>query len=156
MKEIDKNAYQEKRNDKGQLMIFGIVIAVIALAGLIGGIALFVNGFIVGGVWAKIWRIILGAVLALFGGTLGVVSFMMISTASSMINVKNGDVSDVGNSAMGTVNINKCSKCGQKLDDDATHCTKCGTQIDGVVKCECGAINSIENEYCKSCGKKLN
>ena len=108
-----------------------------------------------GGVWSKIWRILLGVVITLLCGSFGWVSIMMIVTAHSMINVKDGNVSDVGNSAVGTVNINKCSKCGEKLDDDAIHCTKCGTQIDSVVKCECGTVNLTESEFCKKCGAAL-
>jgi len=155
MKKIDKKAYAEKRNDKGQLMLVGLVVALIAIAGLVGGVWLFIKGCMVSGVWPTIWRIALGIVLALLGGSIGIVAIMMMSTASSMIKVKDGNVSDVGNSAMGTVNINKCNKCGQKLEDNATFCTKCGTEVEGVVKCECGAVNSTESEYCKKCGKKL-
>ncbi|MBQ7880628.1 MAG: zinc-ribbon domain-containing protein [Clostridia bacterium] len=155
MKQIDKNAYQEKRYGRGHLILVAVIVAVISLAMLIGGVALFVHGCIVDGVWSTIWRIVLGVIMVLFGGSFGWVAIMMFATASAMIKVKDGNVSDVGNSAMGTVNVVKCTKCGQKLDNNATFCTKCGTQVEGVVKCECGTVNSTDNEYCKSCGKKL-
>ncbi|MBQ7798527.1 MAG: zinc ribbon domain-containing protein [Clostridia bacterium] len=156
MKKLDKNAYQEKRYDKGHLTIVGLVIAILALAGLVGGIVLFVNGCIVSGIWATIWRIVLGLVLVLLGGSFGWVAIMILATANSMIKVKDGNVSDVGNSAMGTVNINKCSKCGEKLEDEAEFCHKCGAEVDGYLRCDCGAKNKVDAEFCIKCGKKLN
>ncbi len=155
MKKLDKNAYVEKRYDKGHLTIVGIVVAIIALAGIIGGIALFVSGCTADGVWSIIWRVVLGVILTLFGGSLGWVAIMVLATANSMIRVKDGNVSDVGNSAMGTVNINKCPKCGEKLEDEAEFCHKCGTEVEGYIKCECGHKNKTDAEFCNKCGKKL-
>lgn len=155
MKKLDKNVYQEKRYDKGHLAIVGIIVAILALAGIVGGIWLFVKGCIISGVWATIWRIALGSVLTLLGGSFGWVAIMILATANSMINVKDGNVSDVGNSAIGTVNINKCSKCGEKLEDEAEFCHKCGTEVDGIIKCACGHKNKADAEFCIKCGKNL-
>lgn len=155
MKKLDKNVYQEKRYDKGHLAIVGIIVAILALAGIVGGIWLFVKGCIISGVWATIWRIALGSVLTLLGGSFGWVAIMILATANSMINVKDGNVSDVGNSAIGTVNINKCSKCGEKLEDEAEFCHKCGTEVDGIIKCDCGHKNKADAEFCIKCGKNL-
>lgn len=155
MKKIDKNAYQEARPDKGHLVIVAVVVAVLALALIGGGVWLFIKGIIVSGVWATIWRIGLSIVMLLLGLPFGYVAFMMLVTANSMIKVKDGNVSDVGNSAVGTVNINKCSKCGEKLELGAEFCHKCGTEIEGMIKCECGHKNKPEVEYCNKCGKKL-
>ncbi len=155
MKKLDKNAYQEPRYDKGHLTLVGLIVMVLALAGIIGGICLIVKGINVSGVWATIWRILLGAILTLFGGSFGWVAIMLLSTANAMINVKDGNVSDVGNSAMGTVNVLKCAKCGEKLRDDAEHCTKCGTKVSDVVKCDCGHRNKLDADYCEKCGKQL-
>ena len=93
--------------------------------------------------------------MLLLGGTFGAVAFMMISTAYSMIKVKDGNVKDVGNSAKGTVNIAKCSKCGSELEDGADFCQKCGNKTDGIIKCECGHKNSEESKHCTKCGKEL-
>jgi len=155
MKKIDKNAYSEKRYDKGHLTIVGIVVAIFALTGLVGGVWLFVNGCLISGIWSIIWRISVGIILVLFGGSLGWIAIMIFATANSMIKVKDGNVSDVGNSAMGTVNINKCSKCGEKLEDEAEFCYKCGAEVEGFVKCECGHKNKTDVEFCIKCGKKL-
>ena len=155
MKKLDKNAYEEKRYDKGHLTILGLVVMLIAVA-LVGfGVWLFVKGVMVSGAWSTIWRIALAIVMAVFGLPLGYVAFMMLVTANSMIKVKDGNVSDVGNSAVGTVNVNKCSKCGEKLEDEAEFCHKCGTEVEGIVKCTCGHKNKADAEYCTKCGKKL-
>ncbi len=155
MKKIDKNAYQEKRYDKGHLMIVGLVVAVLALALIIGGVVLFIKGIKVDGVWSTIWRIMLSAVMLLLGLPFAYVAFMMMVTANSMISVKDGNVSDVGNSAVGTVNINKCPKCGEKLEDAAEFCHKCGAEVESVIKCSCGYKNKADAEHCIKCGKNL-
>lgn len=155
MKKLDKNAYQEKRYDKGHLTILGLVLAVLAIAGIVGGVVLFVQGCTAGGVWSIIWRIALGIILTLLGGCFGWVAIMILVTARSMINVKDGSVSDVGNSAVGTVNINKCPKCGEKLEDDAEFCHKCGAEVEGSIKCACGHKNKTDAEFCEKCGKNL-
>lgn len=155
MKKLDKNAYQEKRYDKGHLTILSIVVALIAIALIAGGVWLFIKGVMVSGVWATIWRIVLAFVMVLLGLPLGYVAFMMSVTAGAMIKVKDGNVSDVGNSAVGTVNINKCPKCGEKLEDEAEFCHKCGAEVDGQIKCACGHKNKVGAEFCNKCGKKL-
>ncbi len=155
MKKIDKNAYKETRLDKSHLMVVGIIVALIAIALLGGGGWLFARGIIVSGVWSTLWRIVLGAAMVLLGGTFGIVAIMMISTAFSMIKVKNGNVSDVGNSGMGTVNVLKCHKCGAKLDEAAEHCNKCGASLAEEIKCECGHKNDIDSTHCAKCGKEL-
>ena len=155
MKKLDKNAYSENRHDKGHLMVLGLIIFVISLAMIIGGVALIVRGVVIAKVSAIIWRAIVGGVLSLLGLTFGWVAIMIMLTAGSMIKVKDGNVSDVGNSAVGTVNINKCPNCGTKLDEDAEFCTNCGAQVEGYIKCECGCKNSLEAQNCKKCGKAL-
>ena len=111
MKNVDKNAYSEKRYDKTHLMILGLVVLVISLAILIGGVALIIRGVIIGKVSAIIWRVLLGGGLALLGLTFGWVAIMLMVTAGSMIKVKDGNVSDVGNSAVGTVQFLLAHTC---------------------------------------------
>lgn len=155
MKKIDKKAYHEPRYDKSHLTLVALVVAIIALALVVGGVWLFVKGILVDGAFATTWRIILGVVMAILGLPLGYVAFMMLVTASSMINVKDGNVSDVGNSAVGTVNVLKCSNCGTKLDDEVDHCPNCGKKQDGIIKCECGHKNIDSAKHCVKCGKEL-
>ena len=155
MKKLDKKVYSEKRYDKGHLMILGLIIFAISLAMLVGGVALIVRGAIIAKASAIIWRAIVGGILSLLGLTFGWIAIMIMITAGSMIKVKDGNVSDVGNSAMGTVNVNKCPNCGAKLDEDAEFCTTCGAQVEGCIKCECGCKNSPDANNCKKCGKEL-
>jgi hypothetical protein len=155
MKKIDKKAYAEPRHDKSHLQTVAVIALLVATLLIVGGIVLFVNGCQASGVWTKIWKIILGLAFVVPGVPVGIAGIMMLITASSMINVKDGSVADVGNSAMGTVNVLKCNKCGEKLDEDSTFCTKCGTEVEGLVKCECGCVNNVEDKYCKKCGLPL-
>lgn len=155
MKKLDKNAYQERRLDKGHLAIVSILVAILALALIIGGVWLFIKGITVSGIWSTIWRIMLSIFMVLIGLPFGYVAFMMFVTSRSMIKVKDGNVSDVGNSAIGTVNINKCSKCGEKLEDQAEFCHKCGAEVEGYIKCSCGHKNNVDAEYCIKCGNKI-
>jgi len=141
--------------DKGHLTTVGLIVMLIALALAIGGIWLFVRGVQVSGVFATVWRIVLAVVMVLFGLPLGYVAFMMLVTAHSMIDVADGNVSDVGNSAMGTVNVLKCNKCGAKLKEDSDHCPNCGAKLYGVIKCECGHKNKLDAKHCARCGKEL-
>lgn len=155
MKNIDKSVYKEAKYGRKHLMIFAIVALILSLAMLGGGIAMIVIGATSGQTSKIIYMCIIGGVLALFGLAFGVFSIIMFFTSISMIKVEQGSVKD-GNRAIGTVNIVKCDKCGEELPDNATFCSKCGTVVDGIKKCECGAVNTLGAEYCVSCGKKLN
>ena len=93
--------------------------------------------------------------MVLLGLPFGYVAFMMMVTANSMISVKDGNVSDVGNSGVGTVNVVKCDKCGEKLEEDAEFCHKCGAEVGALVKCSCGHKNKADAEFCNKCGKNL-
>ena len=155
MKKVDRDAYQENRVDKGHLTIIGWIVMILALALTIGGIWLFVKGVQVSGIFATIWRLVLSVGMILLGLPLGYVAFMMLVTAHSMINVRNGSVSDVENSAVGTVNVLKCNKCGTKLTEETDHCPNCGAKLDGTIKCECGHKNKQDAKHCVKCGKEL-
>lgn len=155
MKNIDKNAYKEAKYGRKHLMIFAIVALILSLVALGGGIAMIVIGATSGETTKIIWMSIVGGVLAILGLVFGAFSIIMFFTSISMIKVEQGSVKD-GNRAIGTVNIVKCDKCGEELPENATFCSKCGTPVEGIKKCECGAVNSLDAEYCIGCGKKLN
>ena len=154
MKEINKNIYQEAKYGRKQLIAFAIVVLILSLAVLGGGIALVVFGSMSTEVGQIVWKVIVGALMILLGLAFSGLSITMLSTGISMLKINEGNVKD-GNRAKGTVNIVKCDKCGEELPDNATFCSKCGTPVDGMIKCECGAINKIDAQYCTSCGKKL-
>lgn len=155
MKKIDKNAYSEPRHDKSHLTLVALVVAIIALALVVAGVWLLVCGILADGTFATTWRIILAVLMIIIGLPLGYVAFMMFVTAHNMINVKDGNVSDLGNSAEGTLNVLKCYNCGTKLDEEVDHCPNCGRKQDGIIKCECGHKNSNEATHCVKCGKNL-
>ena len=118
------------------------------------GIALIVVGASALSTGKIVLMCILGAVLVILGIVFGVFSIIMLFTSLSMIKNQNGSVKD-GNRAIGTANIVKCYKCGEELSDDAIFCSKCGTSVEGVIVCECGTKNKIDNDYCTNCGNKL-
>lgn len=155
MKNINKNVYQEAKYGRKQLMTFAIIALVLSLFLLGGGIATIIIGAISGITSKIIWTAIVGGILVILGLVFVTFSIIMFFTATSMIKVEQGSVKD-GNRAIGTVNVVKCDKCGEELPDNATFCSKCGTAVDGIKKCECGAVNTLDAEYCVSCGKKLN
>lgn len=49
-----------------------------------------------------------------------------------------------------------CSKCGNKLADDAMFCSKCGTKVVKEIQCKnCGAELKEEDVFCSKCGTKI-
>ena len=154
MKQIDKNVYKEARYGRKHLMMFSIVALLLSLGALAGGIVMIVLGATSGDTTKIIWMCVVGGVLALLGLVFTMFSIVMFFTSVSMIKVENGSVKD-GNRAIGTVNVLKCDKCGEELDDNSTFCVKCGTKVEGGKMCECGTLNNQDAQYCKSCGKQL-
>ena len=153
-KNINKNIYKEASYGKKQLVIASIIVIVLAIAGVVGGIALFVLGVRVDGIWSKIWRIVLGIVLFLIGSMFGYAGFMSLFTSISMIKTNEMNVKD-GNRAKGTLNILKCDKCGYENEDNAQFCKNCGASMQDYIECECGTRNPTDAEFCSNCGKKI-
>lgn len=156
MKEINREVQPSFNKGKTHLMIFAIVLCIISLAMLVGGVVLIVNGCLADGVFSIVWRVILGALLVIFGGIFGWVSFMMIATSLHMIKAGQGSVADKINTAVGTVGVIKCDKCGAQMDEKDEFCPKCGKNSSKYVNCDkCGAINPKDNEFCTKCGKEI-
>ncbi len=154
MKKINKNVYHEARYGRRALTIFSSVLLAISIAILGFGIALLVLGCKSDASKEIAWKISVGVFLILLSLASGSISLVMLLTSFSMIKVDNGNVKD-GNRAIGTVNVLKCDKCGSELPENAQYCSKCGTQVEGVIKCECGTVNNLDAKHCIGCGKEL-
>ena len=123
---MKKDIYKEMRYGKKSLTTMSVILLIFSVAVLAFGVILVVRGAInPNGAWQIIWRVLLGGASVVGGGILLGVGITMFSVSRSMINVEQGNVSDVGNSAMGTANIHKCEKCGRKLSEDKTLCDDC-------------------------------
>ena len=156
MKAERKNIYQEMRYGKKALTIVGFVVMILSLIAFAGGVLLVVFGSMNdGGAWEIIWRVVLGAILIIFGAIFFGVGFTMLAVTRSMVDVEEGNVSDMGNRAKGTVNITKCPKCGTKLDENAKFCKKCGANLEGKVCPNCGQVAPLDADFCENCGKEL-
>lgn len=154
MKKIDKNDYSEAKYGRNALLAFSGIIFLLGLAAFAGGIVLLVFGCISNVTSEIAWKVSVGVILILIGlSGMGIGGYMFL-VGLGMLKNKFGNVKD-GNRAIGTVNVLKCDKCGRALDENSTFCSYCGREVEGVVKCECAAVNSIDAEFCKNCGKKL-
>lgn len=153
-KNVDRNAYREAHYGKKQLIIVSSIILIVGLIALIGGIALFVRGVTISGVFSKIWRIVLAVVLVFLGGVLSYASIMALFTSMGMLKNDSMNVKD-GNRAKGTLNVLKCDKCGYEVEEGAEFCKNCGESLADYVECECGTRNPKDAEHCSHCGKSL-
>ena len=153
-KPLQEKIYQEKRYGKKELTTTSIFTLVLAALFLAGGITLIVFGAMnPNGAWQIIWRVIVGVVLLIPAGILLNIGLTMLFVSRSMLDNQDGNVSDVGNSAMGTINITKCEKCGTKLSPNAKFCKSCGEKVEQE-KCEtCGKPIQKGAKFCEECGK---
>ncbi len=154
MKEVKKDVYHEARYGRKALMIFSSVLLAISAAILACGIVLLVKGCISNVTSEIAWKVSVGVVLTLLALASGSISLVMLFVSFGMIKTNNGNVKD-GNRAIGTINVLKCDKCGREVAENSLYCPSCGTAVEGTIKCECGAVNNLEAEFCSSCGKKL-
>lgn len=156
MKKINQEKQYSSNRGRTQLMIVSIIVFLLSVAMFIGGIVLVVKGCLAHGAINIIWRVILGALLILLGGTFVSVAVMMFFTSISMVKNGQGNVADATNTAVGTVGVAKCEKCGTQLDEKDEFCPKCGKKSAQYVNCaKCGAVNNADAEYCTKCGEKL-
>ena len=61
------------------------------------------------------------------------------------------------NLAHGTVNMQKCKTCGNKVKENQEFCSSCGKSLVEQVKCDnCGEMIEANAKHCSKCGKELN
>ena len=150
-----RDMYQEIRYGKKALIAVGIIVMVLSLAGVAGGIWLIVKGAMnPGGAWEIIWRIAIGAIIAICGAIFFSIGITMLAITRSMMPAGEGSVAD-GNKSIGTANVKLCSKCGTKLGEDEKFCKKCGEKVDNCHCENCGEEISKDSDFCPKCGKEI-
>ncbi len=154
MKE-NKIPAEVKKYGRKELLVVALVLLLVSLIALAGGVALIVNGAMSGKVVQIVWKVIVGIILIILGGSIGWVAILMFFTAKDMMKNEQGNLKDETNSAIGTANVNKCDKCGRELSEGSTFCVNCGYEANGKIQCECGEMNNQDNEHCTKCGKNL-
>ena len=142
----------------GKKSLVAVSIAIIVLSLLLtgGAIALIVYG---AGLTATnlatgIILIVLGALLTILflgGAVFGCVVFF---TGKAVV-ATNGNIAE-DQSLKGTVNMVKCSNCGNAVTEGEKFCGKCGKSLEEFKKCEkCETLNKQDSQVCTACGEKL-
>lgn len=122
------------KNEKQKtiLIVAAIIIILLGVAALIGGIVMMVSN---ANQLAKtdeklalnIIMIILGALLGIFG-LFGLSFGFYWAIVGGAVKATNGSIAET-NLGVGTVNGNKCPKCGCTNTPDAIKCGNCGTSF---------------------------
>ena len=134
-------------------------------AGLLSlGIILIITGIICG-VFAVIcttngainnqwWLYIIAAVLYVLALAGLIVGITFTWTASALKATKGSIAED--NLGIGTVNMTKCTKCGNPVNPNDNSCGNCGNQLNENITCpKCNAQTKKDNKHCTNCGETL-
>lgn len=106
------------RIEKGKkgLSAFGIVLIVLAVVfGVLG-----VLGIVFGAIKPNVLLIVFGAIGVVLSGVAIVYGVIFAWTSSALVATKGSIAED--NLGMGTVNLEKCQKCGMPLDPQTHEC----------------------------------
>ena len=129
------------------LILFGCLLALLAIVCIVGGFVLFFSKFH----WFKlicgIFIVRLGILFALFS-----VYFILAGVSKAVDGYQSKTQSKLVNKSGF---VRRCTKCGKVLEEGEDACSKCGQTASSCKVCECGAENNIENKRCTSCGRKL-
>ena len=142
---------------KKNLVLTSVFITILSLLLTAGSIFLIVWGVknLRDSLAVSIVLIIVGALLALMFLAGVVFGFVFFFTGKSLVAL-NGSVAE-DNLGIGTANMNKCSKCGTKVENGDKFCPKCGQDVSDAKKCDkCGVLNKLDSHVCTACGEKLN
>lgn len=142
-------ATQEKAKVlRKQLIVWGLVIAVVGFVGVFVCFTLFVVGGVTTTVGSGITaRVIVPFILFVPCGCLGGLGVTIAKLGLSIL---------IGGETAKFVDksINDRCKCGSTIEADEIFCSKCGRSVRKTCS-NCGEINDISSEYCKKCGTKL-
>lgn len=145
---------------RGKTSLIIVSVSMILLSALlVGGSA----GLIVWGVKSLSDSLALGIVLIIIGSLLAITflggfvyGFILYFTGKSLVAINGGSVAEDNSLAKGTINMTKCSNCGEPLSKDDKFCGKCGKSASEFKKCEkCGVLNKSDANVCTACGEKL-
>lgn len=150
MNKIEKN--------KSALVWLSLGVVVLSAMVLIGGILLVVfggKGLSNSGshAWAIV-ELVLGIILIL-AGLSGVGFGIIFLWTGRTLKATNGSIAE-DNLAKGTVNMKKCTICGNEINGDEQFCSQCGNRIDGKIVCKnCDNLCDQGSKCCPKCGKDL-
>jgi len=131
-----------------------IFISLLCTAGSVGLIVWGANLVKTSIAWAII-LIVIGAIFALTFLSGVIYGFILYFTGKSLVAL-NGSIAEE-NLAMGTVNMIKCTNCGNAVEADEKFCSKCGKSLSKTKKCpKCEKEVDVNSEVCSNCGEKLN
>lgn len=135
---------------KRNLILLGVIIAIITVLSLIGAVLCTIGAV---GRW---WMFIIAAVLYVIGVIGLILSVTFIWTACAM-KATLGNLME-GNIPLenGTLNTHRCANCGTNLAGDDEFCPECGKPTSNTKECaNCGAKNKLDSRVCTKCGQEF-
>ena len=141
---------------KSQLIAISTIIIVVSAIIMLIGVAMLISGAVSTTLTAggKVRSIAFGAVFTLIGMAGIAFGIVYLVTGRSLKATKGSIAED--NLGHGTVNMIKCSKCGNKVNPEDKYCGHCGATLESNVKCpKCGATNMSGNKNCTNCGAQF-
>ncbi|MBR1925477.1 MAG: zinc ribbon domain-containing protein [Clostridia bacterium] len=142
---------------KKQLIGLSVTIIVVSLAFLAGGVFLIVSGAI--GISESAYavgivlKMVFGVILILLG-IVGLGAGIVMVWTGGAIKAKYGSIME-GNLGFGTVNMQKCPKCGSQIKEDEKFCGICGYHFEKPKCPNCGEEVDQDKKYCTNCGEKM-
>ena len=142
---------------KKQLIWLSVIIIIVSLAFFAGGVVLIVSGAMdiaeAASVVGIVLKMVFGVVLILLG-CIGLGAGIIMIWTGGAIKAKYGSIME-GNLGFGTVNMQKCPKCGSQIKGDEKFCGICGYNFEKSKCPNCGEEVEKDKKYCTKCGEKI-
>lgn len=135
---------------KAGLLSLGIILIITGIVCGIFAVICTTNGA-VNNQW---WLWIVAALLYVFALAGLIIGIVFTWTAASLKATKGSIAED--NLGIGTVNMIKCSNCGNQLNATDKCCGNCGKELNDTTTCpNCNAKTKKDNKHCTNCGQDL-